>query len=68
VIRSGEVRLRRVAAVQLRVSLQEVLQFSTGAVADFFSEKKSNTYRWGRIFAEYKVGTYGTVFMFSSTR
>jgi hypothetical protein len=49
VICSGEVRLRRVAPVQLRVSLQKVLQLSTGAVADFFSEKKSNTYRLGRI-------------------
>jgi hypothetical protein len=46
---SGEVRLRRVAAVQLRVSLQEVLQLSNGTIADFFSEKKSNTYRLGRI-------------------
>jgi hypothetical protein len=68
VIRSGEVRLRRVAAVQLRVSLQEVLQFSTGAVADFFRERSRILIGGGGFCAEYKVGTYGTVFTSSSTR
>jgi hypothetical protein len=68
VIRSGEVRLRRVAAVQLRVSLQEVLQFSTGAVADFFSERSRILTGGGGFCGEYKVGTYGTVFTSSSTR
>jgi hypothetical protein len=48
-IRSGEIRLRQVAAVQLRVTLQKVIQSINGAIADFFSEKKSNTYRLGRI-------------------
>jgi hypothetical protein len=48
-IRSGEVRLPRVAAVQLRVSLQKVLQLSDGTVADFFSKKKSKTYQLGGI-------------------
>jgi hypothetical protein len=68
VIRSGEVRLRRVAAVQLRVSLQKVLQFSTGAVADFFSERSRILTGGGGFCTEYKVGTYGTVFTSSSTR
>jgi hypothetical protein len=64
VIRSGEVRLRRVAAVQLRVSLQEFLQ----AVADFFSERSRILTGGGGFRVEYKVGTYGTVFTSSSTR
>jgi hypothetical protein len=68
VIRSGEVRLRRVAAVQLRVSLQKVLQFSTGAVADFFSERSRILTGRGGFRVEYMVGTYGTVFTSSSTR
>jgi hypothetical protein len=53
---SGEVRLRWVAAVQLRVSLQKVLQLSHGAIASFFSEKKSNTYRFGRILCGEQCG------------
>jgi hypothetical protein len=68
VIRLGEVRLRRVAAVQLRVSLQKVLQFSTGAVADFFSERSRILTGGGGFHAENKVGTYGTAFTSSSTR
>jgi hypothetical protein len=68
VIRPGEVRLRRVAAVQLRVSLQKVLQFSTGAVADFFSERSRILTGGGGFRTEYKVGTYGTAFTSSSTR
>jgi hypothetical protein len=68
VIRPGEVRLRRVAAVQLRVPLQEVLQLSTGAVAEFFSERSRILTGGGGFCAEYKEGTYGTVFTSSSTR
>jgi hypothetical protein len=68
VIRSGEVRLRRVAAVQFRVSLQKVLQFSTGSVANFFSKRSRILTGGGGFHAEYKVGTYGTVFTSSSTR
>jgi hypothetical protein len=48
-IGSGEVRLRRVATVQLRVSLQKVFQLSNGTTSDFSNEKKSNTYQLGRI-------------------
>jgi hypothetical protein len=49
VVRSGDVRSRRVAAVHLRVSLQRVLQLRNEAKAVIFSKKKSNTYRFGRI-------------------
>jgi hypothetical protein len=68
VICSGEVRLRWVAAVQLRVSLQKVLQFSASAVADFFSERSRILTGGGGFRAENKVGTYGTAFTSSSTR
>jgi hypothetical protein len=68
VIRSGEVRLRRVAAVQFRMSLRKVLQFSTGAVVDFFSKRSRALTGGGGCCAEYKVGTYGMVFTSSSTR
>jgi hypothetical protein len=49
VVRSGDVRSWRVAAVQLHVSLQKVLQLSNGAKAVIFSKKKLNTYWFGRI-------------------
>jgi hypothetical protein len=68
VIRSGEVRLRRVAAVQFRVPLQKVLQFSIGVVADLFSKRSRTLTGGGGCRAEYNVGTYGTVFTSSSTR
>jgi hypothetical protein len=68
VIRSGEVRLRRVAAVQFRMSLQKVPQFSTGAVVDFFGKRSRALTGGGGCCAEYRVGTYGTVFTSSSTR
>jgi hypothetical protein len=49
VVRSGDVRSRRVAAVHLRVSLQRVLQLHNEAKAVIFSKKKSNTYWFGWI-------------------
>jgi hypothetical protein len=53
---SGEVRLWRVATIQLRVSLQKVLQLSNGTIASFFNKKKSNTYRLGRILCGEQCG------------
>jgi hypothetical protein len=55
-IGARDVRLRRVAAIQLRVSLQRAFQFSNGAIADIFSAKKSNTYRSGQILCGEQCG------------
>jgi hypothetical protein len=49
VVRSGDVRSWRVAAVQLRVSRQRVLQLRNEAKVVIFSKKKSNTHWFGRI-------------------
>jgi hypothetical protein len=49
VVRPGDVGSRRVAAVQLCVSLQKVLQLSNGVTEVVFNKKKSNTHRFGRI-------------------
>jgi hypothetical protein len=68
VIRSGEIRLRRVAAVQFRMSLQQIPQFSVGTVVDFFGKRSRALTGGGGCCAEYRVGTYGTVFTSSSTR
>jgi hypothetical protein len=68
VIPSGEVRLRWVAAVQFRMPLQKVPQFSTGAIVDFFGKRSRALTGGGGCCAEHKVGTYGTVFTSSSTR
>jgi hypothetical protein len=49
VVWSGDVGPRRIAAVQLYVSLQKVLQLSNGVTEVDFSKKKSNTHWFGQI-------------------
>jgi hypothetical protein len=68
VVRSGDVRLWRVAAVQLRVSLQRVLQLRNEAKAVIFSKRSRLLTGLGGFRAENSVGTYGTVSTSSSTR
>jgi hypothetical protein len=68
VVRSGDVRPRRVATVQLRVSLQEVLQLSNGVIEVVFSKRSRILTGLGGFRAENNVGTYGTASTSSSTR
>jgi hypothetical protein len=68
VIRSEDVRLRRVAAVQFRVSLQKVLQLSNSAKAFILSKRSRILTGLGGFRAENNVGMYGTVSTSSSTR
>jgi hypothetical protein len=49
VVWPGDVGPRRIAAVQLCVSLQKVLQLSNGVKEVIFNKKKSNTHWVGRI-------------------
>jgi hypothetical protein len=56
---SGDVRSRRVAVVQLRVSLQEVLQLSNRVTEVILSKKRSRILTGlGGFRAENNVGTY----------
>jgi hypothetical protein len=67
VVRSGDVRSRRVAAVHLRVSLQRVLQLTKQKWLS--SAKRSRILTGlGGFHAENNVGTYGTASTSSSTR
>jgi hypothetical protein len=68
VVGSGDVRSRRVATVQLRVSLQEVLQLSNGVTEVVFSKRSRILTGLGGFHAENNVGTYGTAFTSISTR
>jgi hypothetical protein len=49
VVWSGDVWLRQIAAVQLCMSLQKVLQLSSGVIEVVFNKKKLNTHRFVRI-------------------
>jgi hypothetical protein len=49
VVWPGDVGPRRIAVVQLCMSLQKVLQLSSGVTEIVFNKKKSNTHRSGRI-------------------
>jgi hypothetical protein len=49
VVWPGDVRPRRIAAVQLCVSQQKVLQLGNEVTEVVFNKKKSNTHRFGRI-------------------